>query len=301
MNQILDTRLADRTYQPSGATSPIAYAVFLVIALLATPILGIVYAVIVWHNPIVYINAIGTGVFGAALGYLVYPVVKFGHVRSLKMERLFMVGFGLLGLYFSWAAHLSLALNIVDSSSTLGSASFSLSDFFSLVIRPDVMMLYVLELARVGTWGFGSVPINGTMLWVIWLIEAALVFALIFKINRKWSQYPYSEEDLSWGKKIKLKRTMSLHRGVTKFVEGIQDNNLSPLLEAPLGNRRALEFTELVLYTFNRDNSCYGAFFNKTQERDNNGKHKSVYRKVSDFYKISSDQKQEITDHFGVE
>ena len=98
-----------------------------------------------------------------------------------------------------------------------------------------------------------------------------------------------------------LKKKITLHRGISKFIDSLRENNLSPLLEAPLTSVHNMEYTELAIYTSPSDHTAYLSFFNKSLGRDDKGNKKVEYNQIGDFYKISKQQKEELINYFEID
>ena len=287
------------TYQPSGDSSPLSFLICIILSISVIPLSGIAYSLIIWHIPIVYFNFFVTGGFGVVLGLLVYPVVRWGHVRSRKMEHFFMILIFLTGFYVSWAAHMTLAYNATGEGNLIAHTRFSWGDFTAILGNPANLFFNIVALSKYGLWSIGPLPINGFVLWFVWILEAFVIGMVMWKVNRKWSLFPYSEIDRNWSKKMLLKKKMTLHRGISKFIDGLHINNLAPLLEAPLTSSHNMEYTELALYDSPGDQTAYLSFFNKTLGRDNKGNKKVEYHRIGDFHTISKQQKEALINHFG--
>lgn len=288
------------TYRPSGNYSVLSFMIFIGLSISLIPILGIVYSLIVWYIPIVYFNFFVTGVFGVALGLLVYPIIRWGHVRSGKMEYLFMGLIFLTGYYISWASHMTLVYNMTGEGDLIAHTSFNWADFTGILTDPENLAYGIVELSEYGLWAIGPLPVNSFALWFVWIIEAFIIIMVIWKVNRKWSLFPYSESDRNWSKKVLLKKKITLHRGISKFTESLGANNLTPLLEAPLTSDQNMEYTELAIYTSPSDQIAYLSFSNKTLGRDNKGNKKVEYNQIGDFYTISKQQKEALVNHFEI-
>jgi len=112
---------------------------------------------------------------------------------------------------------------------------------------------------------------------------------------------PYSEEDQVWGKKQKLKTKLILHRGVGKFAEALQNQDIGVFKDAPTTSAENMEFTDMVLFTFPKDASSFLSFYNKTVSTDDKGKKKQEYERISDFYYVSPGIQEALIYLYGLE
>ena len=287
-------------YVPSGNYALRSFVICLALSFTIVLVLGVLYSILVWYIPFVYFNFILTGVFGALLGILIFPIVRLGHVRSRKIEWLFMVLICLSGLYFSWAAHMTLVYNMSGTGTLNAETSFRLEDFVIISTRPLAMIKDIYESSWYGVWSIGSIPIRDVAIWTVWILEATIIMIAIWEINRKWSLLPYSEVEGNWCGKEVLNKKLTLYRGMTKFIDAIRENDISVLTRAPNTDSTNMEYTELAIYSSTGDNHSFIAFFNKTVKRDSNGKQVQVYKRASDFVTITQPNKAELINHFGI-
>lgn len=284
-------------YIPSGRFSGLTYIILAFSLVLILPALSIVYSFITWYSPIVYLNLIVTIFTGAILGAATYPLVKYGKIRSYQHEILFLIVTWFFFLWSGWAVHLTMVNNISET----GGTSFNLSIYLFYLAHPLSMLQDIKILATMGLFEIMGVPINGLLAYFVWLLEAAILLIAGFKFNKKWSVMPFSELDNLWGKKQKLKTKLALHRGVGKFADALKSQDITVFNNAPTTTEQNMEYTDMVLFTFPRDEASYLAFYNKTVETDNKGKKKQHYERNSDFYYVAPGMKQALIHLFALE
>lgn len=196
-------------YQPSGKYSPSAFIYFLIIALIALPILGLIYAYAIWYIPLIYVNFIIAGGFGFAVGWLINKfVIGRGKVRNTKLAILFGVLSGLIALYFHWAVWMDLVLNAGESigSERIGItvSNIKILQVFSLATNPSSLFELIGLVNETGTWGIRGGTVSGTFLSVIWIIELLIVVIVATLIPIGTSREPFCEIDNNWFSKTIL-------------------------------------------------------------------------------------------------
>ncbi|TRX61306.1 hypothetical protein FNH22_04425 [Fulvivirga sp. M361] len=287
-------------YQPSGLFSLKVYIILLLFGLTVLPVLGVLYSTLTWFVPVIYFNFIITAAFGSILGVMVYPVIRLGHVRSWKIELLAMAIIVFLSWYYSWAAYLVLWYNASGDPGLITASSFTIVDFLNYVFNPFAMLQDIAVLYEYGSWSIGSVVINQEALIATWVMELAIILAVAWKVNKKWSEFPYSEYDLKWYRKVTLKERITLIRGVSKIIKEIGQNELSELKSKPLLGDYSREYTELVLYVSDTDRTAYVVFYNQALSRGSSGEPKTRYYRNSGFIKLGEELKKELMDTFKI-
>lgn len=196
-------------YQPSGKYSPNAFIFFLIIALFALPLLGLIYAYAIWYIPLIYVNFIIAGGFGFAVGWLINKfVITKGKVRNTKLAILFGVLSGLIALYFHWAVWMDLVLNAGESigSERIGItvSNIKILQVFSLATNPSALFELIGLVNETGTWGIRGGTVSGAFLSVIWIIELLIVVIVATLIPIGTAREPFCEIDNDWFTKTML-------------------------------------------------------------------------------------------------
>ena len=262
--------------------------------------MGIAYSMLTWFIPVIYFNFIITAAFGSLLGVMVYPIIRLGHVRSYKIELICIAGLVLVSWYYSWAAYLVLWNNAYGNPGPITASSFTINQFLAYVLNPYYLFQDIVVLYQFGSWSIGSVIINQEALMATWITEFAIMLGVAWKVNNKWSEFPYSEYDLKWYQRMVLKERISLTRGIANIIKEIGQNDLSTLLKQPLVGEYSREYTEMILYTSDTDRVAYLVFYNQVLSRGSSGEPKTRYYRNSGFIQISDELKQMILDKFKI-
>jgi hypothetical protein len=151
-------------YKPSGIVPLKALAMGVVAALVAGAIVGPLYGLAIWYNPLIYVSALLSLALGGGMGFLTAAVMKAGHARN-------MVASVALGVAAAGFAHL------VGWITWTAIAYSDVEEFdWVYLLDPAVFWEAIVAINEVGVWSLrSSSPVNGAMLWAVWGLEAAFV------------------------------------------------------------------------------------------------------------------------------
>lgn len=173
---------------------------------------------------------IATVIFGGSVGALTALGLKWGKVRNPFLAGAVAVGVATLSFYCSWAFWVKNILHLFAHQRA--DASF-------LMLHPDRLWYVVKLINHHGTWGLsGGSPEKGTMLWIVWAVEALTVvglagFAAVFLIRHM----PFCETCDRWCKAHSLFLTAA--DDLAQLKTQIQNRDFSFLSNFAAGNKRA--------------------------------------------------------------
>ena len=149
---------------------------------------------------------VATIAFGGLLGVAVGYGLVWGKVRNQPIAVALTSTVSVLALYMSWAEWVSL---------TLESEHLETINWLKLAARPGLLWSLICAINQDGTWSLGSDPVTkGTTLWVVWIVEAALVIGLALSIQKAiLGLHAFCERCERWcsrGAKIPLARPQNL-------------------------------------------------------------------------------------------
>ncbi len=265
-------------YQPSGAFSPSSFIYFALIAFLIFPLVGFLYAYGIWYVPFPYLNIMFCGVFAVITGLLLdYGVIRPGKVRNTTLATVLGVLGGIIALYFHWAIWLDLAINVDDKIGVanigIAVSSTKLGQVFLLLSHP-VAMAKIMDLINdSGTWGISGGNVSGTILSIIWLVEAVLVIAVSAAFARSAAGKPYDESSNAWMHEAQLPISQYIDNP-QEVLAHVMAGNYSDLTALQFGgNGVSLETNHSVLTLFHADNTDYFlSIENKIASIDSKGK-----------------------------
>jgi len=219
----------DKYYQPSGRFSASSFLYFILVALIALPILALIYTYLIWYIPIIYFNFFITLGFGYAIALVInYFVIGKGKVRSTKLGLLFGFLGALVALYFSWVIWLDLVINAGESygGSRIGitASNIQLIQVLNIALEPKFVFEAIAEINKVGTWGIRGTTVSGVFLWVIWAIEFLIVTVIATLATYGQSKVPFCEFNNTWFEETILP-AFNYIEDTSKMVSNLEVNN----------------------------------------------------------------------------
>lgn len=123
------------------------------------------------HIPEAHLAAFATMAFGALVGVAAGYGLIWGHVRNKAAACAVGAVSATLGLYVSWAMWIEAVLDREGGKEIA---------WMNLAQHPNGLWSMVKLVNRYGTWTFDNskTPTTGWQLWIVWVIEAALVIAI---------------------------------------------------------------------------------------------------------------------------
>jgi hypothetical protein len=201
----------------------------LVLGALAAVLGGALYAAADLYIPLIYANALIAFGLGFGLGAVPMGLMRWGCVRSNFFVYLVVLAVSVVGYYASWTTWIWLLI-------------------YKAPIHPGPIWLFVhpkavWEVAQAvnenGTWTLSEndkTPVQGVMLWVVWICEAGLIFGSAWWTARKMNaSQPFCESCNRWcGKPRRLGTGPMKEIGqVRQQLEQGQFQSLAPLTNTP--------------------------------------------------------------------
>lgn len=160
-------------YQSSGKAPALGVLIALVIGCAAGFVLAIGYGYLLVYIPIAgYVTFLFAAGFGGVTGFATSMGLKFGKVRNRTTWGVVVVVVSLFTFYAGWAWWMYALLR-------RGGADVSLADVFS----PGQLWSLVLLVNEKGAWSMKGWTPTGIVLWILWLIEAAIIFGSLFMFS----------------------------------------------------------------------------------------------------------------------
>ena len=221
----------DRYYQPSGKIPFFGTVLMLALGTLSALILSFVYAVISRYNPLIYIQFFVTLGFGVAMGVSVKAVGHMMKVRNRFFAILISLVIGAIGIDFAWVWYIYM---LTGWNADL------------LLFNPVATWSIIQELAEAGVWELRGAKPTGTVLYVFWLIEAAIILVMCFVTGAEM-ETPFCEDCNCWTEK---RDALSIAKAnpvlITEALEEEQ-YDLIPTLAA--GEINLADYLSVVCYT----------------------------------------------------
>jgi hypothetical protein len=183
-------------YTPSGKFNPTTFLYLLIAICIAVPIVALIYTYAILYIPLIYLNFLCVIGIAFGIGYVASFVIGLGKVRNKLLA--FGIGLilGLTCLYGSWLIWIHYYAN----------QEFSIS-YMQLVENPAAFWDLVWDINKYGTWSIGrgtTTGVSGTMLTVVWIIEAIAIIAppIFFAFSK--AREPFIENDDVWADTTKI-------------------------------------------------------------------------------------------------
>ncbi|AUC75801.1 hypothetical protein [Olleya sp. Bg11-27] len=192
----------DKYYSPSGKFDSKAILYFILISVIALPLLGLAYSYAIWYIPIIYLNFLIAGAVGFAIAWLISKfVITMGKVRNKTLAIIFALLASVITLYSSWVVWADLVINIGESygNSRIGitASNVDVNQLYILATNPLTLFELIANINEYGTWGIKSATVSGTFLTIIWIIEAVLIIGVTLLLTNG-STVPFCELSNQW-------------------------------------------------------------------------------------------------------
>lgn len=154
-------------YSHSSKVSIVGLLAGAAVGFVAGPVLGTIYSIAIAYIPIIYLNALLSGLFGAAIGGGVAFAMKKGKVRNTFVT----VVVGFLATAFAHYVGWMVWVGVIFFRSDVEIPVLA-------ILFPISLIEIILELSREGVWTIGrsDTPVSGVFLWIVWILEALIIF-----------------------------------------------------------------------------------------------------------------------------
>jgi hypothetical protein len=231
-------------YKPSGKVTVAYVLFFLLFVAISIPVLGAVYAYLVYYMPIIILNVGATFGCGCALGFVIAQAAKLGKTRNPTAVIVMAVVAVALMKYVQWCFYVPLVYDeyygayidyfgdYVDL--TLGEQLYEALWHF---LNPAEVYSSVLEINEIGVWGMSSsgssVPtsnVTGIVLWVVWLGEFAILLVSAIFTSKGRPAFPFSEESDAWYTAMKETVEMDMPADFAYMKSRMEGGDMSGLI-----------------------------------------------------------------------
>ncbi len=177
-------------------------------AIIMAIVFGVIYGLLSWYNPFIYITVVATLLCAWFFGLLASKlVVKIGKLRSLKVAIILGLLLAIILDYTQWIVWVDLAFNATSTRSDIGNyniialANDEISkELLNFALYPDFVWEY-MEVIRSegGVWPpIKSSSIHPLLLTVIWFLET-LIFLMVTTVAFTLQcKEPFCETTNTW-------------------------------------------------------------------------------------------------------
>ncbi|GAB2893731.1 hypothetical protein GCM10027046_23430 [Uliginosibacterium flavum] len=265
-------------YQPSGKLPLKTLPAVLLAAACSIPF-GWLYAWLIWHIPLVYINFLITLGFGGIMAVLMMTALDHGHCRNRWFASLAGLGVGIVGGYAQWAAWLGFVL--ADSGTAPGWLYF--------LSHPEEVWALAWQVNETGVWSLrnSSEAVSGVWLDIVWGIEAVILLGLPLLGARVQVSKPFSEHAGSWFEKTELSSKYTWVGDSQAFVSQLES---TPALLREMLQHATEDASQYALASVYQCPGDAHAYFNleNVEVTQKDGKEKIERRTVIESFRISA-------------
>lgn len=157
-----------RYYKHSGQAPLASLLLGLVVGTLTASLVGGIYSYVILYLPIAgFITFILSGGYGAVCGFITAFMLQRGKVRNDALSMGVVMLGQLIGFYVAWAVWVYAF--VMKSEPEAGLT-------LPMLLNPLLLGKLVAAINETGAWSMsGSTP-SGILLWILWALEAVLVF-----------------------------------------------------------------------------------------------------------------------------
>jgi len=183
------------SYQPSGKISAMAWIFLPLVCGVLLPLVGALYAIILWYLPITFFNPLITVLFAIAI-IIVHNllVIEYGKVRNIQFANFSGHMAVASALYAHWIVWIALAdgnWNLIEGS-------------YYFLMHPSELASMIWKVNQTGTWWGPGGTWHGWPLMIIWIIETLIVYFWVMSTVKKKVRMPFSEVSQKWLKPDEL-------------------------------------------------------------------------------------------------
>ncbi len=226
-------------YKPSGGVGLVTWPL-MVVGCIAATVLAHIYHLLLEWIPYIYVSALLTLGFGIALGTISAFIVNKGHCRSLMTAILvgvFLATAGMIAKFYSqYHTNRTRILSELETSQEISEeeraaviADFNENYTFAVHLKDRIDTGW----AFAGRGNANGAPIGGWLVYLVWLIEAGVVFYCVWTMSSAAAKEPYSEKMNLWASESET--VMMLPITSDEMVGKIQSaTSVDELLEIPI-------------------------------------------------------------------
>lgn len=278
-------------YKESGIANPINITLSICCSLVLIFFLAYFYSLFSTFFPVVYFNVVAVVVFGFALSFISRFFNRLFKIRSRKKSIIITVILALFGWYFQWVWYIFIVST--ENFTLFG----DLTNVLFALFRPDLVISDIIEINKIGVWGIGSIPFTGVVLWIIWFVEAAIIFFISYNNYAHFETVPFSEKDNTWFKKQHVDYDFEYIVLKQKFIDELIKNPSETIKNLEKGD--GLRHSRLSIYSSLTEPRSLITINNVRIAQRGKGK-KETTEVLKSFY-INNIHLKEIRDNFRIE
>ncbi|GFZ80233.1 hypothetical protein GCM10011531_07780 [Aquaticitalea lipolytica] len=217
-------------YQESGIANPLNISLSVTCSLIAICILSFLYSIITHYLPLVYFNFLIAIGFGISISFVSRFFNSIFKIRNRKKSIIITLVLAFIAVCFQWIWYLYI-INSVEFSFIDG-----ITFFINMIFRPDLVIENIIIINKFGVWEMFGTTFKGIVLWLVWLVEAAIIMFLSYNNYLHFQTIPFSEKDNKWFKKDYIDFDFEHIAFKKEFIEKFQINPSEAISELKKGD-----------------------------------------------------------------
>lgn len=233
-------------YKESGIASPISIFLVMISSFFSIILLSFFYSLGIAHLPIIYFNFLLAIGFGFSISFVSRIFTIIFKLRNRKKTIIITIILAIIAIYLQWVSYLFIiSFNHIDFNLFIKNTGL----FLHIFSRPDLVLIEIININRIGLWGIGTSGINirGIVLWLIWIVEAGIIVFIAWNNFRQFNILPFSEKDSKWFKKEVIDFDFEHIAFKKKFVESFGLNSIETINELKRGD--GLRHSKITMFT----------------------------------------------------
>lgn len=269
-------------YRKSGIWSFQAIPVFLFIGVSLAAFWGYLHALALVYSPGFFANAFYVLLFAILMARIdSLMVIHYGKIRNEKVAKIFGYFSVACFFYLHYTFWIDLGLRNHPDLQNTELAKTYINEFKeqlipAIIFTPERLLSYIVEINKVGLWGFGSTNISGIPLIVFWGSELML-FSMTVPFNYKdRTNRPFCEMTNEWFQYDDLfPTTFIFHQN--EFIQKLEKADYS-ILDGLKRVKSTVEHSQIRLF-FSKNTEYYLSAVNK-QPKPNNHDENLSYKEM---------------------
>jgi hypothetical protein len=278
-------------YKPSRKIPVKGIFISLITAFAITVVLSIIYIALQWFIPFIYLNFFIAAGLGFGIGGGVFIAIGAAKIRNTIYDRVLALLCGLLGWYCQWALFVSLM--VAAEGSMAGGmwvrSSFNLTGFWYILTYPEILFRAMLSLNDVGTFTLKHNTVSGTLLWVVWVIEALIIIGapILFSLSGR-STTPFSEQNDRWMEERDVEGKLKTVTDPDQMIRELSTGNLKSLKDFLPADDLSTDYATLRIYESPGDPVSYISVTNNSHKADKKGELKKETKMVIEYFRVTT-------------
>lgn len=246
-------------YQDSGSKTANSVLICLLILFFANIIPATGYALFLGYFPVIYINFVVLISLLFITAFLAKVSVKLCKIRDFKTK---LILAGISGLFAYYFTFLSTDYFIYRNQKDI----FTFLTFETLSFPISTIINDAIYIKSHGGWNINGLPINGTLLVIIWVLEFLLFISAPIYYIFILEKSPFSEATNTWYTKYVINHDFEYIGAQKIFTTDLTENRLQAIYNLKHGTGK--RFSHINIFYLPNDDIAYMSIINKVRRKE---------------------------------